>query len=62
MSRFEVELKKIIEQEIDRVRAELEGGKLASFEDYKAKCAELVTYKRVVSAYFDEANQKASKQ
>ena len=57
---FEAELKKLIEEEIDRLKDEMSGGLLKTYEDYKAVTGKIAGLRQSID-YMEEASSNVSK-
>lgn len=63
MNPFEFKLGKKIEDELTRLRANLEArGTVQSFEDYQFLIGQIKALERVSTAYFDEVNEDLNKE
>lgn len=56
--RFEVELKKRIGAEIERLQDELSAGMLKDFAQYQNYCGQVAALKRVTDEYCSEVEKK----
>jgi hypothetical protein len=57
---FNVELRRLINEEIDRLKDEIAGGLLKSYEDYRAASGKVVGLRQCLE-YMDEADDNVRK-
>ena len=58
MSRFEHELVKRIDEEIERLKEEMAAGLLPDYTAYKEACARIAAYRRTQQEFVADVNQK----
>jgi hypothetical protein len=57
-TQFEMELKKLIDEESARLTNILAAGKLADFSDYRYHVGQIRALERIADDYFPEVNKK----
>ena len=63
MTPFEAKLAKRIDEELERLREQLESpAALKTFDEYKFISGQIFALKRVQTAYFDEVNEDLNKE
>lgn len=62
MIQFEAALRKVIEEEIDRLRTGLEShGVIKNYDEYQYVTGQMDALKRVINSYFDDAITETNK-
>ena len=61
-TQFEIELRKVIDEQLSEVMESLVTGVASDFADYKFKVGRITALRQVLDYYCDEVNAKLNKQ